>query len=169
MIWVCGRILPGYPLLHGSWSDKGPQVNPEINIGMVVGLEEGLIVPIVHQVERMSLSALTEKTSALKQKARLGGLSSRELTGGTFTISNLGMFGINSFIAVINPPESAILALGATIKRAIVNVKDEVVVRPVMTATLSVDHRMIDGIVAAKFLNALKETLEEPSILLFDL
>jgi pyruvate dehydrogenase E2 component (dihydrolipoamide acetyltransferase) len=169
IIWVCGRTLPAYPFLHGSWTERGPQVNPEINIGMVVGLNEGLIVPIIHQVDRLSLSALVEKTHLLKQKAKQGGLSNRELTGGTFTVSNLGMFGVNSFIAVINPPESAILALGATIKQAVVNENDQVVVRPIMNATLSVDHRMIDGILAAKFLNALKETLEQPSLLLFNL
>lgn len=169
IIWICGRILPAFPLLHGSWLDKGPIVNPEINIGMVVGLDEGLIVPIVHQVDCLSLSALVETTHSLKQKARQGGLSNRDLTGGTFTISNLGMFGINSFIAVINPPESAILALGATTKRAVVNENDQVIVRPILIATLSVDHRMIDGILAARFLKALKETLEEPSLLLFNL
>jgi pyruvate dehydrogenase E2 component (dihydrolipoamide acetyltransferase) len=168
IIWVCGKILPKFLLLCGSWTEKGPIINPEINIGIVVGLDEGLMVPIVHNVNQMSLSALPKVTKALKEKARLGGLNSHELTGGTFTVSNLGMYGIDSFIAVINPPESAILALGAIIKRAVVNDNDEIVVRPVMTATLSVDHRMIDGILAAKFLRKLKETLEEPSVLLFD-
>jgi pyruvate dehydrogenase E2 component (dihydrolipoamide acetyltransferase) len=169
ILLVCGRILPQFPLLHGSWTDKGPRVNPEINIGLVVGLDEGLIVPVVRQADRLGLSAVAETTRLLKQKARQGGLGSRELTGGTFTISNLGMFGVSSFIAVINPPESAILALGATAKRAVANASDQVVVRPVMTTTLSVDHRMIDGIVAARFLNALKEKLEAPVLLMFDL
>ena len=169
ILWVCGRVLRDFPLLHGSWTDAGPQVNPEINIGLVVGLDEGLIVPIVRQTDRLSLSAVAETTRQLKQKARQGGLASRELTGGTFTLSNLGMFGVSSFIAVINPPESAVLALGATAKRAVVDAGDQVVVRPVMTATLSVDHRMIDGILAAKFLNALREKLETPALLLFDL
>lgn len=168
IIWVCGKILPKFPLLCGSWTEKGPILNPEINIGIVVGLDEGLMVPIVHNVDQMNLSVLPQATKALKEKARLGGLNSHELTGGTFTVSNLGMYGIGSFIAVINPPESAILALGAISKRAVVNDNDEIVVRPVMTATLSVDHRMIDGILAAKFLSALKETLEEPYVLLFD-
>jgi pyruvate dehydrogenase E2 component (dihydrolipoamide acetyltransferase) len=169
IIWASGQILPKYPALHGSWSDKGPMINPDINIGIVVGLEDGLIVPIVHQVDTMNLRTLAGKTHDLKQKAKGGGLSNLDLTGGTFTISNLGMFGINSFIAVINPPESAILALGATIKRAIVNNKDEIIIRPVMSATLSVDHRVVDGILAAKFLNSFKEFLEEPSLLLIDL
>lgn len=168
ILWVCGKILPKFPLLCGSWTEKGPILNPEINIGIVVGLEEGLMVPIVHNVDRISLLALPQATKALKEKARLGGLNTRELTGGTFTVSNLGMYGISSFIAVINPPESAILALAAINKRAVVNDRDEVIVRPVMTATLSVDHRMIDGVLAAKFLSALKDTLEEPSVLLFD-
>jgi len=169
IIWASGQILPKYPLLHGSWSDKGPVINPDINIGIVVGLEDGLIVPVVHQVDTMNLLTLAEITRDLKQKAKEGGLSNLDLAGGTFTISNLGMFGINSFIAVINPPESAILALGATIKRTIVNNNDEIIIRPIMTATLSVDHRVVDGIMAAKFLNSFKETLEEPSLLLIDL
>jgi pyruvate dehydrogenase E2 component (dihydrolipoamide acetyltransferase) len=169
IIWASGQILPKYPALHGSWSDKGPVINPDINIGIVVGLEDGLIVPIIHQVDSMNLLTLAGKTHDLKHKAKSGGLSNLDLVGGTFTISNLGMFGINSFIAVINPPESAILALGATIKRAIINNKDEIIIRPVMTATLSVDHRVVDGIMAAKFLNSFKETLEEPSLLLIDL
>jgi pyruvate dehydrogenase E2 component (dihydrolipoamide acetyltransferase) len=168
VIWVCGKILPKFPLLYGTWTEKGPSLNPEINIGMVVGLEEGLIVPIVHNVDQMNLSTLPQATRDLKQRARLGHLNSRELTGGTFTVSNLGMYGISSFIAVINPPECAILALGAISKCAVVDEREEVVVRPMMTATLSVDHRMIDGILAAKFLSALRETLEEPSVLLFD-
>lgn len=160
VVWACGQVLPDYPSLHGTWTDAGPRNLPEINIGLVVGLDEGLMVPVVHDVDRLSLPALASTTRALKQKARQGGLSTRELTGGTFTVSNLGMFGVTSFIAVINPPESAILALGATLKRAVVVADDQVVVRPVMTATLSVDHRMVDGIVAAGFLNALKERLE---------
>jgi pyruvate dehydrogenase E2 component (dihydrolipoamide acetyltransferase) len=92
-------------------------------------------------------------------------LSARELTGGTFTVSNLGMFGVSSFIAVINPPESAILALGGILKRAVVDANDQVVVRPLMTATLSVDHRMVDGIAAAGFLKSLKGLLEAPASL----
>ncbi|OGR24250.1 MAG: hypothetical protein A2139_11245 [Desulfobacca sp. RBG_16_60_12] len=169
IIWACGRILPDYPLLHGTWSDGGPRVLPEISIGMVVGLDDGLIVPVIHEVDRLSLSAVAATTRTLKKKAKQGGLSNRELTGGRFTVSNLGMFGVSSFIAVINPPESAILALGATIKRAVVGDNDQVIVRPVMTATLSVDHRMIDGIVAAGFLKALKEILEASSSLSRDL
>lgn len=169
ILWVCGHLLPEFPLLHGSWTDDGSQVNPEINIGVVVGLDEGLIVPVVRQADRLGLSALAETTRQLKQKARRGGLGSSELTGGTFTLSNLGMFGVSAFIAVINPPESAILALGATSKRAVVTPDERIVPRPVMTATLSVDHRMIDGILAARFLKALKERLEEPASLMFDL
>jgi pyruvate dehydrogenase E2 component (dihydrolipoamide acetyltransferase) len=136
---------------------------------MVVGLDEGLIVPVIHDVDRLGLPALSATARTLKHKARQGGLSTRELTGGTFTVSNLGMFGVTSFIAVINPPESAILALGATIKRAVVGDDDQVVVRPVMTATLSVDHRIVDGIVAAGFLRALKEILEASTPLSLDL
>jgi pyruvate dehydrogenase E2 component (dihydrolipoamide acetyltransferase) len=169
ILWACGKTLPQFPYLHGSWTEKGAVINPEINLGLVVGLEEGLMVPILHQADQKGLFALTDATRKLKQKARQGGLSSSELTGGTFTVSNLGMFGVSSFIAVINPPESAVLALGAIAKRPVVNEKDEIVVRPILNATLSVDHRMVDGIMAAKFLKALKEALENPSLLLQEL
>jgi len=169
ILWACGKTLPQFPYLHGSWTDKGAVINPEINLGLVVGLEEGLMVPILHQADQKGLFALTDATRKLKQKARQGGLSSSELTGGTFTVSNLGMFGVSSFIAVINPPESAVLALGAIVKRPVVTEKDEIVVRPILNATLSVDHRMVDGIMAAKFLKAIKEVLENPSLLLLEL
>lgn len=168
ILWACGKTLPQYPNLHGSWKEHGAVINPEINLGIVVGLDEGLIVPVLHHAEKFNLFDLTAATRKLKQKARQGGLTSRDLTGGTFTVSNLGMHGINSFIAVINPPESAILALGTIIKRPVVNEKDQVIVRPILTASLSVDHRMIDGIMAAKFLKALKEVLENPSLLMFE-
>ncbi len=167
IILACGKLLPSYPMLHGSWTDNGPEINPEINIGMVIGLEEGLIVPVLHNVDRMNLTEVTKTSRNLKLKAKQGGMTSHELMGGSFTISNLGMFGINSFIAVINPPESVILALGGVIKRAVPNENDEVVVRPIMTATLSVDHRMVDGILASKFLTDLREKLERPALLFF--
>jgi pyruvate dehydrogenase E2 component (dihydrolipoamide acetyltransferase) len=169
ILWACGKTLPQFPYLHGSWTENGAVINPEINLGLVVGLEEGLMVPILHQADQKGLFALTDATRKLKQKARHGGLSSSELTGGTFTVSNLGMFGVSSFIAVINPPESAVLALGAIVKRPVVTEKDEIIVRPILNATLSVDHRVVDGIMAAKFLKALKEVLENPSLLLLEL
>lgn len=165
VVWACGQVLRNYPSLHGTWSDGGPRILPQINIGIVVGLDEGLIVPVLHDADGMSLSVLSAATRALKHKAKQGGLSARELTGGTFTVSNLGMFGVSSFIAVINPPESAILALGGILKRAVVDANDQVVVRPLMTATLSVDHRMVDGIAAAGFLKSLKGLLEAPASL----
>lgn len=169
ILWACGKTLPQFPYLHGSWTDKGAVINPEINLGLVVGLDEGLMVPILHKADQKGLFALADDSRKLKQKARQGGLSSSDLTGGTFTISNLGMFDVNSFIAVINPPESAILALGAMVKRAVVTENDEIVVRPILNATLSVDHRMVDGIMAAKFLKAFKDVLENPSLLLLEL
>jgi pyruvate dehydrogenase E2 component (dihydrolipoamide acetyltransferase) len=168
ILWGCGKTLPQFPYLHGSWTEKGALVNPEINLGLVVGLDDGLIVPILHHADQLSLFALTTATRKLKQKAKQGGLSSSDLTGGTFTVSNLGMFGVSSFIAVINPPESAVLALGAIIKRPVVDEKEKISIRPILTATLSVDHRLIDGIMAAKFLKAIKEVLESPSLLLFE-
>jgi len=169
ILWACGKTLPQFPYLHSSWTEKGAVIHPEINLGLVVGLEEGLIVPILQHADQKGLFALTDATRKLKQKARRGGLSSSELTGGTFTVSNLGMFGVSSFIAVINPPESAVLALGAIVKRPVADEKDEILVRPILHATLSVDHRMVDGIMAAKFLKALKEVLENPSFLLLEL
>lgn len=134
----------------------------DINIGIVVSLEDGIIIPVLHQVDQKNLYTIAALTQQLKAKSRSRTLSSSELTGSTFTLSNLGMYGLDSFTAVINPPEAGVLALGAV--QRLPAVRDERII-PVwqMTCVLSVDHRLVDGTVAAKFLSKLKYLLENPA------
>jgi pyruvate dehydrogenase E2 component (dihydrolipoamide acetyltransferase) len=132
-----------------------------VNIGIVIGLEEGLLVPVIPDVPSLSISRIAELSAQIKEKATEGRLGSNDLTGGTFTISNLGMFGISSFIAVINPPESSILALGGIEKKYLIKNEGQISIRPLMTATVSADHRVVDGITTAKFLVALQDVLNQ--------
>jgi pyruvate dehydrogenase E2 component (dihydrolipoamide acetyltransferase) len=139
----------------------------QINIGLVVGLNEGILVPVIHAADQLDLFSLAAATSGVRLRAEAGQLDSSDLGKGTFTISNLGMFDIDSFTAVINPPEVGILALGKIQDQSAV-INGAIVARPQMIITLSVDHRVIDGILAARFLTALKEQLENPFRLSFD-
>jgi pyruvate dehydrogenase E2 component (dihydrolipoyllysine-residue acetyltransferase) len=137
----------------------------QVHIGMAVALEQGLIVPVIHNADRLGILDITRESKRLAEAARTGKLHPEDLIGGTFTISNLGMFDVDSFTAVINPPESAILAIGSITPTPVV-VDGQVVVRDRMKVTLSSDHRAIDGATAARFLQEVKRWLEEPFSLL---
>jgi pyruvate dehydrogenase E2 component (dihydrolipoamide acetyltransferase) len=133
-----------------------------------VALDEGLIVPVIHAAERLGMAEIVRRLDDLSQRARQGKLLPDDVAGGTFTITNLGMFGVKHFTAIINPPEAAILAVGRMAKRAVVDEStDAVRVRPMMEMTLSADHRVLDGAVAARFLADVVAALEGPSILLW--
>ncbi|MCX7847656.1 MAG: 2-oxo acid dehydrogenase subunit E2, partial [bacterium] len=130
-----------------------------INIGMAVALDDGLVVPVVRDVDQLSLNEIAERTKDLTERARAAKLLPDELQGGTFTISNMGMLGVDQFTAIINPGEGAILAVGAAVDTPVVR-NGQIVVRSIMKLTLSSDHRIIDGAVAAQFLKKLKDLLE---------
>jgi pyruvate dehydrogenase E2 component (dihydrolipoamide acetyltransferase) len=149
------------PALNASFRGEEIFYFDEINIGMVIGLAEGMLIPVVQQADRLNLFTLAAKTRQLRMAAENGQLSSSQLSGATFTISNLGMYGLDSFSAVINPPESGILALGAA-KEVPAAWQGNIALRWMMTATLAVDHRLVDGVTAAKFLEAFKQYLENP-------
>lgn len=152
------------PELNASLQGEEIVYYGDIHIGLVVGLSEGMIVPVIRHADRKNLYTLAAATRSLRDRATAHKLLNSELTGSTFTISNLGMFGVDGFIAVINPPEAAILALGASkLKPAVW--EGQVVSRELMIATLSVDHRIVDGETAAKFLSELKYLLENPILL----
>jgi pyruvate dehydrogenase E2 component (dihydrolipoamide acetyltransferase) len=136
-----------------------------INIGIAVATDRGLIVPVLRDPDQKSLGEINRQTADLAERARSGKLQPAEYTGGTFTISNLGMFGVEQFNAVINPPEAAILAVGA-IAREPVEHEGQIVLRDRMKLTLSVDHRALDGALGARYLQALKQLLEKPMLLL---
>ena len=147
--------------------DEEIHLLPEINVGVAVAVEEGLIVPVVHQADRKSIAEIGAEVNDLAARARESRLTPADVAGGTFTISNLGPFGIEQFTAIINPPQAAILAVGATRPEVVVDEDGQVVVRPVMRMTLSADHRVVDGAVAARFLADLREALEAPMLLLW--
>ena len=159
--------LRDHPQVNARYEAEAIQFHTEINIGLVVGLEEGLIIPVIRRADEMNLFALAALTTRLKAGARQGILRASDLSGATFTLSNLGMYGLDSFIAVINPPEAGVLAVGA-VQQAPAVWEGQIVPRWQMEAVLSVDHRIVDGVVAARFLADLKERLEDPVGLAFE-
>ncbi|MFY9415237.1 MAG: dihydrolipoamide acetyltransferase family protein [Tepidanaerobacteraceae bacterium] len=153
------------PLVNSSFIEEKIILKQNINIGLAVALEDGLIVPVIKDADKKGLGIIAKETAELILKAKNKKLLPDEYQGGTFTITNLGMFDIENFCAIINQPETAILAVGKIMKKPVV-VDDEITIRPMMNLTLSCDHRAIDGAVGAKFLQNLKEILEEPMNLL---
>jgi pyruvate dehydrogenase E2 component (dihydrolipoamide acetyltransferase) len=160
LILSVARALKIFPPLTSRWDDKGIAVSEEINLGIAVSLEEGLIVPVLREVDKKGLEEIVSETGSLMSGARAKKLKAEEYSGATFTISNLGMFGIESFLPIINRSQSAILGIGAILKKPAV-IEDRLEVRHLMKLTLSVDHRVVDGAVAARFLQKLKEILEK--------
>ena len=139
--------------------------HPSANVGLAVAAPQGLVVPVVRSAERLSLAEIASARRELVDRAHNAKLQAADLEGGTFTISNLGMFGVEEFVAVLNPPQAAILAVGATGDRPVAR-EGQVVVRPLLTMTLTVDHRAVDGAPAADFLRTLRTMLEEPGLAL---
>ncbi len=149
------------PQVNVSFAEDRLILKKQVHIGMAVALEQGLIVPVLRNADQLSVLAITRESQRLAELARTGKLRPEDFSGGTFTVSNLGMFDVDSFTAVINPPESAILAVGS-ITPTPVAVDGQVVVRDRMKVTLSADHRALDGATAARFLQEVKRLLEEP-------
>lgn len=149
------------PQVNVSFAEDRLILKKQVHIGMAVALEQGLIVPVIRNVDQRSVLAIARESQRLAELARTGKLRPEDFSGGTFTVSNLGMFDVDSFTAVINPPESAILAVGSITPTPVV-VDGQVVVRDRMKVTLSSDHRAIDGAIAARFLQEVKRLLEEP-------
>jgi pyruvate dehydrogenase E2 component (dihydrolipoamide acetyltransferase) len=159
--------LVKFPGLNASLIGDSIYTFPDINIGLVVGLDEGMLVPVIQNTDQYDIFSLAAQTKQLRNNAVSGKLSASQLTNGTFTLSNLGMFGIDSFTAVINPPQAGILALGA-VKEQPAGVEGQIVLRHLMVATLSVDHRIVDGVQAARFQETFKDFLENPIRLFVD-
>jgi pyruvate dehydrogenase E2 component (dihydrolipoamide acetyltransferase) len=140
-------------------------LNPEINIGLAVAAEDGLLVPVIRHADQLSLSQIAVRRNELVKRAQANKLTLDDLRGGTFTISNLGMYGVDAFNAIINPPQAAILAVGRIADR-VVPVNGQPAVQPMVTFSLSCDHRAVDGARGAQFLQALADLVEEPLQLL---
>ena len=160
---ACAKAIRQYPAFRSQYSDDGIIEKPSVNIGIAVGTDDGLTVPVVCDIDRMTLDRLATRTREVVESARNGKMEG--VGQGVFTITNLGMFGTEEFSAIINPPEAAILAVGA-IREDIVVRNGAIVPTRVMTMTLSVDHRVVDGVLAAQFMTTVKELLEAPEQLL---
>lgn len=165
LLRITAASLREHPRLNASWRDGHIQQHPQVNIGMAVAVADGLLVPVFHDADKLSLSELADRRRHLVEAARSGSLTLPEMTGGTFSITNLGMFGVEEFKAIVNPPEAAILAIGA-IRDAVVAVQGEPAVRSVFNLTLSCDHRAVDGALAARFMATLHDRMETPMLLL---
>ena len=151
--------------VNAHFADEELRIFPSAHIGLAVATERGLLVPVLRECERKSLVQLAAERGELVARAREGKLSQDDLEGGTFTISNLGMYGVEQFVAVLNPPQAAILAVGAIEERAVAE-EGELFVQPMMSMTLTCDHRAVDGAKAAEFLREVKTLLEEPGLAL---
>ena len=162
---VCAMALMRHRAVNALYKGDAIELYPTANIGIAVAIPNGLVVPVIEGCERKTIAEIASARVELVDRARSGRLQQGDLDGGTFTISNLGMFGIERFIAVLNPPQAAILAVGSTEEKPVV-VDGQVVVRPRLELTLTCDHRAIDGATGAQFLGDVKAFLEEPGLAL---
>ena len=162
VVKACAHALREHPRANSAYRDGKVELYSRVNVGVAVAAHEALIVPTVFDADARSLGEIARATRELAGKVREGKITPPELSGGTFTVSNLGMYGIESFAAVINPPQAAILAVGQLRKRAVVDEAGEVVARETMSLNLACDHRVLYGAEAAEFLARIRELLEEP-------
>lgn len=171
LVRLVGAVLPNHSMLNAQLAEDESgeaeiHLMKRVNVGVAVALPDGLIVPVIRDADRKPLRQVAREVEELAEKARSGKLTPPEVAGGTFTVSNLGPFGIEQFTAILNPGQTGILAVGATAPEPMA-AGDQVQIRPVARMTLSVDHRVVDGAVAAHFMAELKETLETPSLALW--
>jgi pyruvate dehydrogenase E2 component (dihydrolipoamide acetyltransferase) len=167
LVKAVAMALTRHPMLNSALHGEEIHLHRDVNVGVAVALEQGLIVPVVHNAAQKGVAQIAAEVKDLAGRAREGRLLPADVGGGTFTISNLGPFGVEQFTAIINPPQSAILAVGATQLEAVPDEDGQISARPIMRMTLSADHRVVDGAVAAYFLADLKAVLETPSLLLW--
>ncbi len=165
LVKLVAAALRQHPRLNASWQKEAIVLNADINIGLAVAVEDGLSVPVIHQADQLGLSQLATKRAELVSKAQANKLPLEDLSGGTFTISNLGMYGVDAFNAIVNPPQAAILAVSRIADR-VVALNGQPAVQPMLTLSLSCDHRVVDGARGAQFLQTLTELIEDPLRLL---
>jgi pyruvate dehydrogenase E2 component (dihydrolipoamide acetyltransferase) len=164
LVKACAVALPRHPLANAAYVDGRIRVYHRVDVGIAVAVEDGLITPVVRRCEQKTLRQISQEATELAERARARKLRPEEYTGATFTISNLGMYDVEEFSAILNPPEAAILAVGAILQKPVV-VDGAVAVRRRMRLTLSCDHRVLDGATGARFLQELKTVLEKPYLL----
>jgi pyruvate dehydrogenase E2 component (dihydrolipoamide acetyltransferase) len=162
LVKICAEALKRHPRVNASWHDGTIVGGSGVNVGVAVATEDGLVVPVVHGADTLELGAISARRVEVVDAARAGKLRPDDVQGGTFTISNLGMYGVDGFQAIVNAPQAAILAVGRILEKPVA-VNGDVVVRPVLTLTVSFDHRVVDGARGAEFLDTLAELIEEPA------
>ena len=165
LVKLVAAALVQHPRANATWKDGAIVANAEINVGLAVAIDDGLVVPVLHRADTLGLAELAARREDLVARAQGGKLRPADIQGGGFTISNLGMYGVDAFSAIVNPPQAAILAVGRIADR-VVAVNGQPAVQPTMMLTLSCDHRALDGARAAQFLGALADLVEEPLALL---
>lgn len=165
LVKVVATALRRHPRLNATWQQDALTLQPDINIGLAVAVEDGLVVPVLHHADALGLRQLAERRAELVEQAQAGKLAPADMSGGTFTISNLGMYGVDAFNAIVNPPQVAILAVGRIADR-VVPLNGQPAVQPVLALSLSCDHRGVDGARGAQFLQTVAELIEHPMRLL---
>jgi pyruvate dehydrogenase E2 component (dihydrolipoamide acetyltransferase) len=164
LVFLVARTLTTHPLLNASWTGTNIRYNPDINIALAIAVEDGVVAAVIRNADKLDLGDLALQRRDLAERARSGKLRLAHVSNGTFTISNLGMYNIDAFHAIITPPQAAILAVGRIADR-VVPVKGQPAIRPTMTITLSCDHRVVDGAKAALFLEDLADHMHDSKAL----
>lgn len=165
LIWMVSRVLVEHPIVNSKWNDGKIIQYSHVNMGIATNTQEGLIVPVIHEADIKGFSQIVAERSRLVEAARNNKLEINDITGGTFTLSNLGMFGIDIFQGILNIPEAALLTVGS-VNNVLEKEKGEIVEKPVMKVSLSCDHRVLDGATGAGFLKRLKDVVEDPKKML---
>ncbi len=169
IVRACALAIHEHPYFNAAWAEDHIEILGDVNVGVAISLPEerggGLVVGVIRNADSKGLRQISAESKQLSERARTRGLTIQEMSDSTFTISNLGMFGVDNFTAIINPPNSAILAVGAALKKPVVR-NDELTIGHEMSATLSLDHRVIDGAMAAQYLQTLKQLIENPGTIL---
>ncbi len=162
LVKLCAEALRRHPRVNASWREGKILPGAGVNVGVAVATDDGLVVPVVHEADTLPLAAISARVREAAEAARAGRLRLADVEGGTFTVSNLGMYGVDAFQAIVNAPQAAILAVGRIAERPVA-LAGEVVARPVLTLTVSFDHRVVDGARGAEFLDTLASLAEEPA------
>jgi len=167
VLLAVSRSAEAHPGVNSAWAGDSVIQYASVNISVAVSIDDGLVTPVIRNANKLSLKDLSSAVKDLATRARNKKLKPEEYAGGTLTVSNLGSYGIEQFYAIVNPPQAAILAVGAIVKKPVVNAKNEIVVGERMTISLSGDHRVVDGAVGAEFLSTLRKLVENPALMLF--
>ena len=165
LVALVARALTNHPLMNASWNNGAILRNPDVNVSLAVAVKDGVVGAVIHKASTLSLAEISVQRRDLSERAKAGRLRPADISGGTFTLSNLGMYKVDAFSAIITPPQAAVLAVGAIGDR-VVAIGGKPAVRPMLTMTLSSDHRVVDGARAAEFLNDLADAIREPQKLL---